>query len=203
LERRERCLDPYEAYLRRRWAEGCHNGQQLWREIRAQGFAYSSSPVARFVAQLRRDPSSRPAGRARSALTSVRGPSAREVALLFLRRPEDRTGEQRAYLAHLLLQDDAIAAAYGVAQDFAAMLRERDGQRLDTWMEEAVQSGVADVARFARGLQDDYAAIQAGLTRADSNGQVEGQVTRLKLVRRTMYGRGGHDLLQRRVLHAA
>lgn len=201
--RRERCLDPYEEYLRQRWAEGCHDGLQLWREIRAQGFAYSSSPVARFVAHLRRDPSSRPAGRVRSALASVRGPSARVVALLFLRRPADRTAEQRAYLACLLPQDEAIATAYAVAQEFAALLRERDGARLEAWIEEAARSGVADVARFALGLRDDYAAIQAGLTLQDNNGQVEGQVTRLKLVRRSMYGRGRFDLLERRVLCAA
>jgi len=60
FERRDHALDPYEDYLRRRWSEGCHNGMQLWREIRVQGFAYSSSPVSRFVAHLRQDPSLRP-----------------------------------------------------------------------------------------------------------------------------------------------
>jgi transposase len=203
FERRDRGLDPYEDYLRRRWSEGCHNGMQLWREIRAQGFAYSSSPVSRFVAHLRQDPSLRPARRARSALTGVRGPSAREVALLFLRRPADRTAEQEAYLAYLLQGDADIAAAYAVTQDFATMLRQREGARLDVWIEAAAQSGIDDLKRFALGLRDDYAAVQAGLTLEYSNGQVEGQVTRLKLVRRGMYGRGHFDLLQRRVLSAA
>jgi transposase len=203
FERRDRGLDPYEDYLRRRWSEGCHNGMQLWREIRAQGFAYSSSPVSRFVAHLRQDPSLRPARRARSALTGVRGPSAREVALLFLRRPADRTAEQEAYLAYLLQGDADIAAAYAVTQDFATMLRQREGERLDVWIEAAAQSGIDDLKRFALGLRDDYAAVQAGLTLEYSNGQVEGQVTRLKLVRRGMYGHGHFDLLQRRVLSAA
>ena len=165
FERRDRVLDPYEDYLRRRWSEGCHNGMQLWREIRAQGFAYSSSPVSRFVAHLRQDPSLRPARRVRSALTSVRGPYAR--------------------------------------QDFATMLRQREGERLDAWTETAAQSGSDDLKRFALGLRDDYAAVQAGLTLEYSTGQVEGQVHRLKLVRRSMYGRGRFDLLERRVLPAA
>jgi len=203
FERRARALDPYEDYLCRRWSEGCHNGMQLWREIRAMGFAYSSSPVSRFVARLRQDPALRPAGRARSALTSTRGPSAREVALLFLRRPDDRTDDQQAYVEHLLQEDATIAAAYAVTQDFATMLRQRQGERLDAWIEHAAHSGIEDLTRFALGLRDDYAAVQAGLTLAYSNGQVEGQVTRLKLVRRTMYGRGTFDLLQQRVLHAA
>jgi len=203
FERRDRVLDPYEGYLRRRWLEGCHNGMQLWREIRAQGFAYSSSPVSRFVAHLRQDPALRPARRARSALTSVRGPSAREVALLFLRRPADRTDDEQAYVEHLLQEDATIAAAYAVTQDFATMLRQRQGARLDAWIDHAAHSGIEDLKRFALGLRDDYAAVQAGLTLEYSNGQVEGQVTRLKLVRRTMYGRGTLDLLQQRVLYAA
>jgi len=203
FERRDRSLDPYEDYLRRRWSEGCHNGMQLWREIRARGFTYSSSPVSRFVAHLRQDPSLRPARRAASALTSVRGPSAREVALLFLRRPADRTDDQTAYVERLLQEDADIAAAYAVTQDFATMLRQREGERLDTWIETAARSGGDDLKRFALGLRDDYAAVQAGLTLDYSNGQVEGQVTRLKLVRRSMYGRGTFDLLQQRVLHAA
>jgi len=203
FERRDRVLDPYEDYLRRRWAEGRHNGMQLWREIRAQGFAYSSSPVSRFVVHLRQDPSLRPARRARSALTSVRGPSAREVALLFLRRPGDRTDEQRAYVERLLQGDADIAAAYAVTQDFATMLRQREGERLDQWIEDAAHSGIDDLKRFALGLRNDYAAVQAGLTLDYSNGQVEGQVTRLKLVRRNMYGHGHFDLLDRRVLRAA
>jgi len=203
FERRDRALDPYEDYLRQRWSEGCHNGMQLWREIRAQGFAYSSSPVSRVVAQLRQDPSLRPAQRARSALTSVRGPSAREIALLFLRRPADRTDEQTAYVERLLREDAAIATAYRVAQDFATMLRQREGKRLDQWINAAAQSGIDDLTRFALGLRDDYDAVQAGLTLDHSNGQVEGQVTRLKLVRRSMYGRGHFDLVERRVLRVA
>jgi len=203
FERRDRVLDPYEDYLRRRWSEGCHNGMQLWREIRAQGFAYSSSPVSRFVAHLRQDPALRPAQRARSALTSVRGPSAREVALIFLRRPADRTDEQTAYVARLLQEDAPIAAAYTLTQDFATMLRQREGERLDRWVEDAAHSGIEDLKRFALGLRDDYDAVQAGLTLEYSNGQVEGQVTRLKLVRRSMYGRGHFDLLEHRVLPAA
>ncbi len=203
FERRDRVLDPYEDYLRRRWSEGCHNGMQLWREIRVQGFAYSSSPVSRFVAHLRQDPSLRPARRARSALTSVRGPSTREVALLFLRRPADRTDDQTAYVEHLLQEDAPIAAAYTLTQDFATMLRQREGERLDQWIEDAAHSGIEDLKRFALGLRDDYAAVQAGLTLEYSNGQVEGQVTRLKLVRRSMYGRGHFDLLAHRVLPAA
>jgi len=90
-----------------------------------------------------------------------------------------------------------------VAQDFLDMVRERHGERLDEWIETAAESGIAEVRRFALGLHGDAAAVRAGLTRAESNGQTEGQINKLKLVKRAMYGRGKFDLLRQRVLHAA
>jgi transposase len=83
------------------------------------------------------------------------------------------------------------------------MARERQGERLDAWIETAVGSEIAELRRYAVGLRDDYAAVRAGLTRAESNGQTEGQINKLKLVKRAMYGRGKFDLLRQRMLHAA
>jgi hypothetical protein len=54
--------------------------------------------------------------------------------------------------------------------------------------------------RFAKGLSDDYDAVKAGLTLPWSNGPVEGQITRLKLLKRQMFGRASLDLLQRRFM---
>jgi transposase len=70
-------------------------------------------------------------------------------------------------------------------------------------MAEATHSGLEARARFARGLQDDLAAVTAGLTLPWSNGVTEGQIHRLKLVKRQGYGRAGFALLRQRVLHAA
>lgn len=194
----------YEAYLVRRWNEGCHNGRRLWRELRALGYTCGETTVARFVAQLRRGaPVRRPASTAGGAVTSAQGPTARHVALLLLRRPDHRTREQQVYVDELCRRDALVATAAALARDFTQMLRERQGERLDAWIAAATEGGVAEVRRFASGLTKDYAAVRAGLTLAYSNGQTEGQITRLKLVRRTMYGRGNFDLLQRRVLPAA
>jgi transposase len=83
------------------------------------------------------------------------------------------------------------------------MIRERRGTHLKAWMAETMHSGVEAPARFARGLQDDSAAVTAGLTLGWSNGVTEGQIHRLKLVKRQGYGRAGFALLRQRVLHAA
>ncbi len=82
------------------------------------------------------------------------------------------------------------------------MLRTRAGTRLDTWIEATTKCGVAEVRRFALGLMGDYAAVTAGLTLEPSNGQTEGQVNRLKMLKRQMFGRAKFDLLCQRMLQA-
>jgi transposase len=83
------------------------------------------------------------------------------------------------------------------------MVRERRGDALEAWMAEATHSGIAELTRFARGLQDDLAAVEAGLTLEWSNGVTEGQIHRLKLLKRQGYGRASFALLRQRVLQAA
>ena len=83
------------------------------------------------------------------------------------------------------------------------MVRERRGDDLEAWMAEATDSGIPELARFVRGLQDELTAIKAGLTLEWSNGVTEGHVHRLKLVKRQGYGRAGFALLRQLVLQAA
>ena len=83
------------------------------------------------------------------------------------------------------------------------MLRERGGERLDEWLAQVEKQGVSELQSFAQGLKKDYDAVKAGLTLQWSNGQTEGQVHRLKLIKRQMYGQGDFQLLRKRVLHRA
>jgi transposase len=198
----QRVLAPYEPYLLKRWEEGCRVATRLWWEIQAQGFAYSLSNVQRFVAQLRRE-GPPPDGCPRTPLTQPQGPSPRHVAALILRRPEQRTAEQRAYLKRLTGEEPAIDTAITLAEEFLLMLRRREGERLPAWLDRAAASGVDELARFAGKLRVDQAAVQAGLTLRWSNGQTEGQITKLKLLKRQGYGRAKVDLLRTRVLRAA
>jgi transposase len=99
--------------------------------------------------------------------------------------------------------DAGIARAHGLSQAFLAMVRERRGHDLEAWMAEATSSGIDALARFARGLQEDLAAVTAGLTLDWSHGPVEGQIPRLKRLKRQGDGRAGFALLRQRVLHAA
>jgi transposase len=198
---KHRVLAPYEAYLIQRWAEGCRNRSRLFREIRLLGYQHSARTVSLFLKRLEQDPSASAAAPSRPTVTRV--PSARHVACLLVWRKDRLPEEERAYLQRLCDQEPTIALAYELAQDFADMARKRTGQAFEAWLARATTSGIPELDRFARGLTDDRAAVQAGLTLEWSNGQTEGQVNKLKLLKRSMYGRANFDLLRLRLLHAA
>jgi transposase len=82
------------------------------------------------------------------------------------------------------------------------MVRHRQGERLDAWLKKVTASQIHEFRRLVRSVNRDRAAVLAGLTLPHSNGQVEGQITKLKLIKRTMYGRADFPLLRQRVLHA-
>lgn len=121
---------------------------------------------------------------------------------LFMRRPDTLDEIQREHLAAFrLLAAPSLETTYLLAQDFLVMMRKLEGKRLDAWLTEVHESGLPELQSFAQGVERDKAAVQAGLTLVINNGQVEGQVTRIKLLKRMMYGKAGFALLRQRVLH--
>jgi transposase len=197
-------LTPYMPYLIRRWRESGASSTQLWREIRARGYTHSARTVCRFITQLRRASEAGLAPETQgSPYTRPRGPSARAVSFVLVCPAAKRSRDAQTYLDQLCQVDTSIARAYALSQAFLALVRERRGEELEAWMAKATHSGIEALARFARGLQDDLIAIKAGLTLAWSNGVTEGQIHRLKLVKRQSYGRAGFALLRQRILQAA
>ena len=108
-----------------------------------------------------------------------------------------------------MMQDGEIARVAALVQRFTTLLRGRTADprviqaAFDVWLDEALTSDVRTVEMFARGLEQDGAAVRAALMTPWSNGQTEGQITKLKLLKRQLYGRANFDLLRRRVLLAA
>jgi transposase len=100
-------------------------------------------------------------------------------------------------------QEPTIEIAYDLAQRFGTMVRNHQHDQLDSWLEAALGSGIPDLRTFAEGLQREYSALKAALTYSYSTGPVEGQINRLKLIKRPMYSRGSFELLRQRVLIAA
>jgi len=125
------------------------------------------------------------------------------VALwLFVRDPESLDEVEREDLAAFCQASTALKKAYDLVQDFLSMVHKREGYRLDTWLEQVCNSDLSELQSFATGVERDKAAVQAGLTWWINNGVVEGSVTKVKLIKRQMYGRAGFALLRQRVLHA-
>ena len=199
-----RVLTPYLPYLIRRWRESGADSRQLWREIQTLGYTHSARTVGRFITRLRRAADAgHPPESQRSPYRRPQGPSARAVSFVMVCPAAKRSAEAQTYLDQLCQMDTSVARAHELSHAFLIMGRERRGIDLEAWMAEAMHSGIETLARFARGLQEDLAAVTAGLTLDWSNGPVEGQITRLKLLKRQGYGRAGFPLLRQRTRHAA
>lgn len=198
-------LAQYLPYLHKRWKAGCQNGPQLWRELRAVGYPGSVSSVKPYVALLRQVPDDLlpPPFSRKEKPAPEEGFSVRHIVWLALSRPEKRTEEQTQELAQVCALSEPVATALMLAQEFVTMLREKQVEVLPSWLERAQTSPVRQLRQFAQGIERDRAAVEAALSRPESNGQTEGQVTRLKLIKRSMYGRAKFDLLRLRVIHAA
>jgi transposase len=212
---RRRCmpsiLDKFEPYLRQRWQAGCHNAMRLYREIREQGYSGSRPLVSRWAVQMRKttpkatqpDVPGKAAAKPKPHNPQVenrRKLSPSQAAWLLVCKPADLTTEQESALEHMRKASSDIAIAYDLAQGFADMLREHKAGRLASWLESAKKAGLAELRSFANGIERDLAAVTAGIALPWSNGQVEGQVNRLKFVKRSMYGRAKFDLLKQRVM---
>lgn len=185
-------LDPYIPYMQARWQAGCDNGMQLWRDIRTQGYGGSRALVSGWVARQRGVLPAAPDGaglpkrrgrrpREQAPAPAPRSLSARRAAWLLIRRPTDLEPDEHGVLEQLTETCSAAAVAYGLAQAFTQMVRERNEAALAGWFAAVEDSGLADLRSFAAGLRRDEAAVRAGLSLPWSQGQVEGvrRVTRI------------------------
>jgi len=192
-------LTPYEPYLRERWDAGCRNIAVLWREVRARGYAGSYSALYAHLVRWRDQGGSTN----RSPSLSPRRFSVRQATWLLLRDPDELEPVERAYVEALGRRCPEADCAGRLARSFVTLVRGRDRTALAPWVAAAERSDLPELRGFAAGLRRDWAAVAAGLELPWSSGQTEGQVNRLKLLKRQMFGRAGFDLLRRRLLLAS
>lgn len=190
-------LDPYKAFLQKRWLEGERNHSQLHREIVGQGFAGSDSWVSRYLLGLRQATET---AQAQPNKVRIKTPSGSAVAALVLRKEETLSTSETAFLEQLGQTDEKMGSLFRLTQQFLVMVRHRQKDEFAAWITQALESGISALVNFAQGLQNDKAAVEAALSLPWSNGPTEGQVNRLKFIKRQGYGRASFDLLKRRVL---
>jgi transposase len=196
-------VEPYAAYLWRRWQEGCRNAKQLWRELQERGYTGKAGAVWRYTRQW-----CAPKTRGARVETpfgdgSVPRHPAPRSAVWWLLCPKKRTPAQSDFVERLRAQSPKVCLAHDLVAEFFGLVRERKAEGLEDWLARAGASELPDLAGFCNGVRRDLAAVLAGLRLEWSNGQVEGQVNRLKLVKRQMYGRASFELLRARVLSLA
>jgi transposase len=184
---------------------GGRNAADLHRLLAMKGFSVSYNAVLRYVNP--KIGSTGRQGRRPSEATPPRPsvPSARKLSFQFINPPKAEVDKpsteatEPRFLDRMRVSIPSLAAALDVASELVSMLRKKVTCPLSDWLTKAEGSGVSELRTFAKSLREDEAAVSAALTEAWSNGQVEGQVNRLKFIKRSMYGRAGWRLLRARV----
>ncbi|WP_374576333.1 ISL3 family transposase [Phenylobacterium sp.] len=187
---RESSLEGYLPWLDVQWSAGRRNGAELWRQLRTQGFRGSLRVVTEWATRRRRADQV-------NADTLSRIPSARTISRLMTTSRDTLSKAETVTVAAIETGVPALIEAREIIAAFHLMIRRKAEGDLCPWIERGRASLVAS---FANGVDRDISAVRAAITSGWSNGQTEGQITKLKLVKRQMYGRGKLDLLEARLL---
>jgi hypothetical protein len=208
----------FQGHLSRRWAEGCTSGRTLLPEIKRLGYAGSFSHLERLLCQWRKAGRSASASASASAAVDVitlaalavvpevavatTGPLASPIvaAALCVKPRGLLTRTQAAEVDALKAASSDFAAMRGLAMRFRGILRGRDIRPFAAWLQDADRCGIYGMRRFVRTLRQDLDAVRNAITELWSNGQTEGQINRLKTLKRAMYGRAGAELLRARMM---
>jgi transposase len=189
---RSRSIDRFAPYLQQRWDQGCTDAARLHAEIQAQGYRGSVRSARRYLQPLR------------AALTAPvlppPPPTVREVTRWITSHPGHLTDEETAQLSQVKARSAHLSTAAGHVTAFAEMMTGRHGERLPEWIDAVDLDDLPHLHSFTRGIRRDQAAVTNGLTMAHSSGAVEGNVCRIKALKRQMFGRASLDLLRKRIL---
>jgi transposase len=187
-------LDPFLAQLEAAWAGGCHNGAALWRRMKSLGFIGGLRVVTEWATRKRKEEGTTTADK-----RPCKAPSARRIARMMTTDRDKLSKTVARTIAIIGETVPDLTMARDLLDRFHRLIRNRKDANLDAWIADA-KSGL--MTSFANGIVQDHTAVRAALTEPWSNGQTEGHNTKLKLVKRQMYGRAGLDLLKARLLGA-
>ena len=198
--RRGGVLDAYAAYLDRRWAEGCRNAAQLWRELADLGFTGRPTTVRAWAGRRRKGEPNGDTDGAGAEQAARHPPSAPRIARLLMADTKTLPEAAQGFVARLLAEAPGLADAIAIAKRLNLLLRRKSEESLGKVLEDAAATQLAE---FAASLRRDLAAVQAALDTPWTTSPAEGQINRIKTIKRSMYGRAGFHLLRARVLQVA
>ncbi|RAJ90825.1 transposase [Larkinella arboricola] len=189
-------VSAYETYIRQRWQEGEQRIAILHAEIQQRGFRGGASSLFRMIRSYPRNPKVLLPLSPQITYYSVRQVSQ------WLMRPLNSIQDEAArdFIQRVYLNCPLAQTAHKLALQFRNLMKDQDDNGLDHWLSVAKQSEINALRHFSRSLESDYAAVRQAFQSTWSSGQVEGQVNRLKTVKRAMYGRASFELLRRRMI---
>lgn len=190
---RQSSIEVYLPLLDELWNSGCRNGAELWRRLKAKGFRGALRVVSEWATRRRR------ADRA-SDQQLQKVPPARKIARMMTTARDHLSKADTIVIAAIEAGAPMLVKARDLIDRFHGMIRKKTEADLAPWIADAE---IGLLASFASGIRRDHAAVRAAIAEPWSNGQTEGQITKLKLVKRQMYGRGKLDLLQARLIKVA
>jgi transposase len=123
-----------------------------------------------------------------------------QVSLLLYRNANELHNKDKDLLEYLIKESTEIETCYCLFQRFRAMLESKDGNVLRKWVDDAVAASIKELRSFGQGILSDFSAVQNAVSLPWSNGQVEGQVNKLKMLKRQIYGRASINLLRKRLV---
>lgn len=168
---------------------------QLWKEVTEMGYNGSRS-----VFYERLKDYVKPKDRSRLPdLMDVSWQPAK-VSVMLYQKEELLSRRDKKLLRGLIRKSAVIAVASKLTKEFRVMMETRQGDNLKDWVNKVQRSEVHELKGFAKSLLNDYQAVKNALTLNWSNGPVEGQINKLKTIKRQMYGRAGFDLLRKKVI---
>jgi transposase len=202
--KRQSAFDRFAPYVWERWQAGCHTANQLWEELAAQGYTGSERSVYRFVKTLRNGfvpvfsqeaPPAPPATGTTSPEPPLRARldefTLTQVKWFLVRDTEALTKSEQAHLVWLCQAHPTLGRLYDLVQAFRRLLKHRQGHLLEGWITDCQASDIPEFSQFATGLLREREWVVAAVTHSASNGPTEGANTKLKVIKRTMYGRAG------------
>lgn len=208
LQRQPNCprfspIKEFLPYLQRRWTEdGERSSRALWKEIKTQGYPGAEGTLRHFLQKWRE------AGKMQIRMQTVikanipgRAPSIKQIKwLLFSKQAKPKEQWEEVFLRQLCEDVPDIEIGQKLVREFHQLMTRRQPEGFQRWLEKARASGIGELIWFANGVEQDRAPVEKAFESQWSQGQTEGQVNRLKFLKRQMYGRANFDLLRARVV---
>lgn len=200
----------FEEFLAECWKDGNRNGRHLFNDVKSRGYTGSKSNLERLLKVWRQDGNASPPNVkpivAQQAVEPVRDPETGHVissnisSALCIKPRSKLTAAQARKVEALKQGSEAFTKMRALAMRFFGIVRSKNSDKLEQWIDDAIETELVDFARFASVLRRDLDAVKNAIELPWNNGQAEGQINRLKTLKRAMYGRAGTDLMRARML---